>query len=110
MPDRHDDRALFATMRVIYRVCAELSAFLDKKMQHVRTSALKGLCFPDGRLRGRQGGTDPRWPRLHARKSTSEIQRMVFRGQIKKREATIYSGRQAISEQELFASHEARPL
>jgi alkylation response protein AidB-like acyl-CoA dehydrogenase len=99
---------LFATKSMIYRVGAELNAGLDKKMQHARASALKlyasemagrvvdkAVQILGGRGYMRENPVERLYRDVRVDRiweGTSEIQRMVIAGQIKKRGLGIYSG------------------
>ena len=99
---------LFATKSMIYRVGAELNAGMDKKMQHARASALKlyasemagrvidkAVQILGGRGYMRENPVERLYRDIRVDRiweGTSEIQRMVIGGQIKKRGLEVYTG------------------
>lgn len=99
---------IFAAKSMLYRVAAEIDRGLDRKLVHARASALKLYCSEmAGRvidkalqiLGGRGYMRENPVERLYRDvrvdriwEGTSEIQRVIMAGQIKKRGMDVYSG------------------
>ena len=99
---------IMAGKTMLYRLAAEMDKGLDRKVLHARASALKLFCSEmAGRvldkavqIHGGRGymreyaveraSRDVRVDRIW--EGTSEIQRMIIAGQIKKRGIDVYSG------------------
>ena len=99
---------IFAAKSMLYRMAAELDRGLDRKVAHARASALKLFCSEmagrvldramqifGGRGYMRENPVERLWRDVRVDRiweGTSEIQRVVIAGQIKKRGLEVYSG------------------
>ncbi len=99
---------LFATKSMLYRVAGELDGGLDRKLIHARASALKlyasemagrvvdrALQILGGRGYMRENPVERLYRDIRVDRiweGTSEIQRSIIAGQIKKRGLSVYSG------------------
>ena len=99
---------IFATKSMLYRVAGELDAGLDRKLIHARASALKlyasemagrvidrSLQILGGRGYMRENPVERLYRDIRVDRiweGTSEIQRAIIAGQIKKRGLDLYSG------------------
>jgi alkylation response protein AidB-like acyl-CoA dehydrogenase len=99
---------IFATKSMLYRVAAELDAGLDRKLIHAHASALKlhasemagravdrALQIMGGRGYMRENAVERLYRDVRVDRiweGTSEIQRAIVAGQIKKRGLGVYSG------------------
>lgn len=99
---------IMAAKSLLYRVCWEISRSDDRKMKHARASAVKLYCSEmvgrvcdkavqilGGRGYMRENPVERLWRDTRVDRiweGTSEIQRVVISGQIKKRGLEIYTG------------------
>ena len=99
---------IMAAKSLLYRVCWEISGDMDRKLRHARASAIKLYCSEmvnrvcdkgvqilGGRGYMRENPVERLWRDTRVDRiweGTSEIQRNVIGGQIKKRGTEIYTG------------------
>ena len=99
---------IMAAKSLLYRVCWEISGDMDRKLKHARASAIKlwcsemvnrvtdkGVQILGGRGYMRENAVERLWRDQRVdriREGTSEIQRNVIGGQIKKRGIELYTG------------------
>ena len=99
---------IFAAKSMLYRVAAEMDRGLDRKVIHARASALKLFCSEmagrvidksvqifGGRGYMRENSVERAYRDIRVDRiweGTSEIQRIVIAGQIKKRGMDVYAG------------------
>lgn len=99
---------IMAGKSMLYRVCAEIDAGLDRKLAHAKASAIKLFCSEVGwrvvdkalQIFGGRGAMcenpverlyrDVRLERIW--EGTSEIQKVIIGGQIRKRGLDVYTG------------------
>ena len=99
---------IMAAKSLLYRVCWEISGDMDRKLKHARASAIKlwcsemvnrvtdkGVQILGGRGYMRENAIERLWRDQRVDRiweGTSEIQRNVIGGQIKKRGIELYTG------------------
>lgn len=99
---------IMAAKSMLYRVCAEIDAGQDRKLNHAKVAAVKLYCSEmvgrvcdkavqilGGRGYMRENAVERLWRDTRVDRiweGTSEIQRVIIGGQIKKRGLEIYTG------------------
>ncbi|MBR0171644.1 MAG: acyl-CoA/acyl-ACP dehydrogenase [Lachnospiraceae bacterium] len=99
---------IMTSKSLLYRVCWEISGDMDRKLKHARASAIKLVCSEmvnrvcdkgvqilGGRGYMRENPVERLWRDTRVDRiweGTSEIQRNVIAGQIKKRGIEVYTG------------------